>query len=58
VNSSPADELSGVLGVTGEVAQAIIQRRQQHAFANLAELSAVPGVDPATLDARKSRIQF
>ena len=58
VNSSPADELSGVLSVSDEVAQSIIQRRQQHAFANLAELSKFPGVDPDTLEKRKSRIQF
>jgi len=58
VNSSPADELSGVLGVSDEVAQAIIARREREPFANLAQLRAVPGVDTAKLDERKSRILF
>ena len=58
VNNSPADELTGVLGVSDEVAQAIIERRQRQPFANLAQLSAVPGVDSARLEQRKARIQF
>jgi competence ComEA-like helix-hairpin-helix protein len=58
VNSSPADELGGVLGVSDDVAQAIIARRERQPFANLAQLRAVPGVVPDTLDQRKSRILF
>ena len=58
VNKSPADELAGVLGVSEDVAQSIITRRQQHPFANLTELRAVPGVDPEKLEKRKSRILF
>ena len=58
VNSSPADELAWVLGVSEEVSQAIIARREKQAFANLAELRAVPGVDSAKLEKRKSRILF
>jgi competence ComEA-like helix-hairpin-helix protein len=58
VNTSPADEIAGVLGVGDDVARAIIASRQRHAFANLAELRAVPGVDPAKLELRKSRILF
>ena len=58
VNTSTAEEIAGVLGVGDDVAGAIIASRQRQPFANLAELRAVPGVDPATLESRKSRILF
>jgi hypothetical protein len=58
VNSSPAEELTWVLGVREEVAQDIIARRMRRPFANIAELLAVPGVDGAKLEQRKSRILF
>src|SRR5207249_5171899 len=58
VNSSPADELAWVLGVRDDVAQAIIARRQRQPFSNIAQLRAVPGVDPGKLKQRKSRILF
>ena len=58
VNNSPADELAWVLGVRDEVAQAIIARREREPFANIAQLRAVSGVDPAKLEQRKSRILF
>jgi competence ComEA-like helix-hairpin-helix protein len=58
INTSPADELAGVLGVRDDVAQAIIALRQRQPFANLAQLRAVPGVDAAKLEERKSRILF
>lgn len=58
VNTSPADEIAGVLGVGDDVARAIIASRQRQPFANLAELRTVPGVDASTLELRKSRILF
>ncbi len=58
VNTSPADELAWVLGVGDEVAQAILTRRQREPFANIAQLRAVPGVDPGKLEQRKSRVLF
>jgi len=58
VNTSAAEELAGVLGVSDEVAQAIIARRERQPFASLAELRAVPGVRGDTLEERKSRIFF
>ena len=58
VNTSSAEEIGGVLGVGDDVARAIIASRQRQPFANLAELRAVPGVDPAKLELRKSRILF
>jgi hypothetical protein len=58
VNNSPADELGWVLGVSDDVAQAIIARRQQQPFANIAQLRAMPGVEPGKLDRLKDRILF
>jgi competence ComEA-like helix-hairpin-helix protein len=58
VNTSPADELAGVLGVGDEVAETIIARRQRQPFTNMTQLRAVPGVDPGKLELRKSRIVF
>ena len=58
VNTSPADELTGVLGVGDDVAEAIIARRKRQPFAALAQLSEVTGVDPAKLEQRKHRILF
>jgi competence ComEA-like helix-hairpin-helix protein len=58
VNTSPAEELAGVLGVGDDVAEAIIARRQHQPFANIAQLRAVPGVNPEKLELRKSRILF
>ena len=58
VNTSPSDELAGVLGVGEDVAQAIIAQRQRQPFANIAQLRAVVGVDPGKLAQRKRRILF
>jgi competence ComEA-like helix-hairpin-helix protein len=58
VNKSPADEIAGVLGVDNDVADAIIARRERQPFTNVAELSAMPGVDAAKLESRKTRILF
>ncbi len=58
VNTSAAEEIAGVLGVGDDVAAAVIASRQKQPFANLAELRAIPGVDPAKLELRKSRILF
>ena len=58
VNTSASEELAGVLGVSDEVAQAIIERRQRRRFNNFAELCAVPGVNPDKLKERRARILF
>jgi competence ComEA-like helix-hairpin-helix protein len=58
INSSPAEELTGVLGVSDQVADEIIARRGSQPFKNIADLRMIPGVDPATLEKRKSRILF
>jgi len=58
VNTSPAEELTGVLGVSDQVAEAIIARRERQPFTGLVQLRAMPGVDPGKLEKRKSRILF
>ena len=58
VNTSASEELAGVLGVSDEVAQAMIERRQRRRFDNIAELRAFPGVNPDKLGKRKARILF
>jgi competence ComEA-like helix-hairpin-helix protein len=58
VNTSASEELAGVLGVSDEVAQAIIVRRQQQRFANIAQLRAFPGINPEKLEERRDRILF
>ena len=58
INTSQAEELAGVLGVSDEVAQAIMARRERQPFADIAQLRAVPGIDPEKLEERKDRISF
>jgi len=58
LNTSPAEELTGVLGIGDDVAQDIIARRQRRRFENIAQLRAVPGVDAAIVEQRKGRILF
>ena len=58
VNTAPLDELAGVLGVTEQVAQDIISRRERQKFSSLAQLRAVPGVDKSKIEQKKSRIFF
>jgi competence protein ComEA len=57
VNNADADELEIVLGVSDEVAQAIIRRRTQRRFTSLADLESVPGTDAAALK-RRARLIF
>ena len=58
VNHSPADELRGVLGISDDVAEAIIARRERQPFTDLAQLREIKGIDPNILEQRKSRILF
>ena len=58
VNHSPAEELRGVLGISGDVAEAIIARREHQPFTDLAQLREIKGIDPNILEQRKSRILF
>lgn len=58
VNTSASEELAGVLGVSDEVAHAIIARREKQPFENMDQLRAFPGVNPDKLEERKDRILF
>lgn len=58
VNTSPADELAAVLGVSDPVSAAIVAHRNTHKFADIAELEHFPGIDRAVIEQRKARIQF
>jgi competence ComEA-like helix-hairpin-helix protein len=58
INTSAAEEIAGILGVSDEVAEAIIERRRKQPFSGLADLRALPGVDSAKLDQRRSRVSF
>jgi competence protein ComEA len=57
VNNADADELKIVLGVSAQVAQAIIRHRAHRKFTSLAELEAIPGTNAGALKA-KSRLIF
>jgi DNA uptake protein ComE-like DNA-binding protein len=58
VNTSPAEELGWVLEVSDNVVATVMAQRQVKPFANLAQLKALPGVDAAKLEQRKTRIIF
>jgi competence ComEA-like helix-hairpin-helix protein len=58
INTSPAEELAPVLGVSQELAEAIIERRAQQKFSTLADLAAIPGIDRERLERLKGRILF
>ncbi len=58
VNHSPAEELRGVLGIGRDAAEAIIARRAQQPFTNLAQLREIKGIVSTILEQRKGRILF
>jgi DNA uptake protein ComE-like DNA-binding protein len=58
VNSSPADELVWVLGMTEDAARSIVARRERQPLTDIAQLLGVPGVDADKVQQRKSRILF
>jgi DNA uptake protein ComE-like DNA-binding protein len=58
VNTSPADELVFVLGISEDAAQSIVARRERQPFTDIKQLRGIPGVDAEKLQQRKSRILF
>ena len=58
VNAAPAEDIAPVLGVSDAVAQAVVARRTAKPFTDVADLLSVPGVDGATVRARRNRIGF
>ncbi len=58
VNTSGAEELAGVLGVSEDVAQTVIALRQRQHFSNFDQLRVIPGLNQEKLKERKDRILF
>lgn len=59
VNSAPAQDFVGVLGIPEKDAEAIVAYRDEHGkFADIAGLKAVPGIDAATIDAEADALTF
>jgi competence ComEA-like helix-hairpin-helix protein len=59
VNTSSAEELSAVLGLSSKDAQAIVQHRKAHGkFADAAALASVPGIDKTKIDEQPEALRF
>jgi len=60
VNTSPPDELGPTLQVNDQVVAAIVARRAQKKFADIDDLSSIPGVDRSILEklSAKHCLQF
>ncbi len=59
VNSAEPAQISPVLDLSDEVAQALVKRRTLAGkFKTLEDLKLIPGVDPEKLEARRNRIMF
>jgi len=58
VNRAPSDELQFVLGVSPEVAQAIIDYRSTMRFTSADDLKNISGLSAATVDVIKPHLQF
>lgn len=59
VNKADAKQLANTLDVNAAAAEAIVKYRDEHGrISAIDELKKVPGLDAATLDARKDRFVF
>ena len=59
VNKAPSAEISEILGLTREQADAIVSYRADHGpFKTIADLSKVPGLESPSLASQKDRISF
>jgi hypothetical protein len=58
VNSSPPEEIAPTLQVDDAAMNAILARRDQRPFKDVADLAAIPGVDRTILETLKSRGQL
>ncbi|OLB63532.1 MAG: hypothetical protein AUI11_00975 [Acidobacteria bacterium 13_2_20CM_2_66_4] len=59
VNKGDAKQLANTLDVSAATAEAIVKYRDEHgSFTAIDDLKKVPGLDPATVDARKDRFVF
>jgi len=59
INKAPAEELQLTMDVARDVAEALVKhRREDGPFKSIDDVKKVAGIDPAKVDARKSRIVF
>ena len=58
VNKATAQELSRVLAISEEQADAIVQARAKAEFKNIEDLKKVAGLDAKKIDAQKNRLEF
>ena len=58
VNTVAAEDLAIILQLSPAQAQAIVARREQKKFANLANLKSVRGIDTAKVDAKAAFLVF
>ena len=58
INKAAAQDLESTLDVTRAVADAIVRRRGERAFASVDDLKQVPGLTANTIDDRKDRLIF
>jgi competence protein ComEA len=59
VNTATIAELANGLGFTDAQASAVVQYRSENGkFKSIADLAKVPGMDAATLEAKKSKLAF
>lgn len=59
VNAAPAADLSAVLGLAPETAQAIVDYRTAHGrFTDAEALARVPGIDRSYVEAQKAALRF
>lgn len=58
VNAAEAKQIAPVLDISAATAAEVVKRRAAGKFKTLAELKAIPGMDPEKLEARKDRILF
>jgi DNA uptake protein ComE-like DNA-binding protein len=58
VNAADAEELEIVLGISPAQSAAVVARREQKKFSDLADLKSVPGLDAASLGTKARLLAF
>lgn len=58
VNTAPMDDVASALGVSESMAEAVMKRREERPFTDVADLLSVCGLDEASVRARQERIGF
>lgn len=59
VNKAPSKDIAAALEIPDKDADAIVRYREQKGnFKTLDDLKKIPGIDPATLEAKKERLEY